>query len=96
MSLGPAQISRPFFDREIAPLVPGASYPESIVTVPSALHLIQVWASKRVAQYILTEKSESKEAYRLALLDVFDHFHGYADPVYRAVGLYIAANRCRP
>lgn len=94
MTLGPAQISRAFFEREISPLAPGANYPASIATVPSAWRLIAIWASARIAQDVPAQLSGSPVAYRLALAEIFDKFHGYDDPTYRAVGLSIAADRC--
>jgi hypothetical protein len=93
MTLGPGQISREFFAREIAPLAPEARFPEAIVSASGARRLIEAWVSSRLppdgdALYA------SADAMDRHLHGIFAAFHGANDEIYLTAGSSIAAKLC--
>ena len=93
MTLGPGQISRAFFDRELAALAPGARFPEAVVSTSGARNLIEAWIESRLpgdgdALYAAPAALEGH------LRGIFAAFHGAGDEIYLAAGSAIAARLC--
>jgi len=92
-TIGPAQMSRAFFEREIAPLVPDATFPESVLAPESARNLIRTWIEARLAKKVPANSAAKTYAFELGHL--FEIYNGSRDPEYRMVALRIALDHCR-
>ncbi len=93
LTLGPGQISRAFFAREIEPLAPQARFPEAIVSVSGARSLIEAWVSSRLPADGDTLYA-SPDAMDRHLQGIFAAFHGASDGIYLSVGSSIATRLC--
>lgn len=94
MTLGPAQISRVFFDSEVAPLMPGSQFPEAILKLAGTQRALTIWATARLSANYATFSLASPQEQQEALAGLFDAFHGAKDPTYRTAALHVALGRC--
>lgn len=95
MTLGPAQISRAFFDREIAPLAPAAIFPASIATFDGAQVALEAWAAARLPQAPPYSSASAPGVPFSAVAELFETYHGRDDGTYRRVALQIAVDLCQ-
>jgi hypothetical protein len=95
MTLGPAQISRAFFEREIAPLAPAATFPASIATFDGARAALEVWAAARLPQVPPYSSASAPGVPFSAVAELFETFHGRDDGTYRRVAFRIAVDLCK-